>query len=62
LAGSAKSALQSVMLDEGCLQCMEDFAGRQPLDGSDLPAICCDGEYETRIDSRAAQPDCAGAE
>lgn len=49
LTGGAVAALETFMLDEGCLQRMEVIALLYPLDGRDFSAFMHDRERQTGI-------------
>ena len=61
LPGSAVTALESVVLDEGGLHRMEPGAVGEPFNRGDLVAFVHDGEAETAVNSSAVDQNGAGA-
>src|SRR5262249_672396 len=61
LAGRAIAALESIVLDEGALQCMERRTLRQTLDGRHLRAILHHRKGQAGIDAPSIEQHRAGA-
>src|SRR3989440_12232880 len=57
----AVAALKTVLLDEGCLQWVQDIAVRQALDGHDLAAVRLHRQGQAGVDTLTVQQHGTGA-
>src|SRR5207237_8568027 len=61
LTGCAVSALEGIVLDEGCLDRMQNAVSFQSFDRDDVVVVMHDGERETRQDAATVDMDSACA-